>query len=1231
MKKVYLLTFYCPLFFLSGVIFMSDKFINSVLLLLTLLLFSNSILFAQDDRKAELVIQTGHSNSVDSIVFSKDGKLIATTGYDKNIILWDAATGKQLKTLKGIHSVVSLAFSPDGRTLASDYYKAIRLWDPESGTVIKTLEGHTDSIASIAFSPDGKFIVSGSHDKTVIVWDAVEGKMLKTLGGHQAQINDVKISPAGGAVIASASDDHTVKLWNISDGKELKTLQGHTSKIASVEFSPDGKLIVSSGEFDETKLWNVADGAEIAASFDASAPENKDQPEKIYKSLQAVFMPDGKSFVTYWYRRLDFWNSKDGRWIKSVETDGKSITSMAVSPDGAKLVFGTDSGRINLLNTVSGKIDGQLKNNTSYTASAAFSKDGKTIAVGDRSGIIKLWDFAGKQEFLNVLKGADQRLNVVAFSNDNKLLASTTSEIVVPVVITESGDYLFNSKIMVWDAADKHLLRTIAIDGQATEMMKFSPDGRTIASANGNLINLWETETGKKLKTFTAHTGKVRSLSFSADGKFLVSGSNDTTIRIWDIAGGTERKIIEGNTNSVFMVNFSPDGRSVVSHSYDGGIVVRDIESGKEIITAAETGDLTEIRLAEKIPFIYENYYAVPVSFDNRFSLVNEGNIEIRDLTSKKKLCDLIAVNEKDWVVITPDGLFDASPDARKLMHYIIGFETVSLDQMKDMYYVPGLLQKIYKGEPLPKVELFSKKDLFPEVEFSAPTAQQKELKIKLKNRGGGIGQVQVLINGKEVVADARPAGFDPNAAQAVLTVSLLGAAFIDGGENKVEIIAKNVSGSLSNRGTRSGTREIKAAADNSRISPPDIYVIAGGVSDYTGDGLDLSFAAKDAENFAKAVELGAAALVGDKSKVHIRLLTSSGANSSVKFDSPDAKITTATKADFQKAFADFSHASPNDVFIVYLAGHGVSLNLNLNPDQAGGDTYLYMTQEATTTDKSVLSVKQTREAMTISGEEIKELMKLNKAVKRLVLILDTCAAGALSNSLIAKRDLPSDQIKALETLKDNTGFYVLMGASADAVSYEASQFGQGLLTYSLLQGMKGAKLRDGDFAFVEDLFGFAQERVPIMAKNIGGIQRPIMITPDSSNNFPIGKFSAEDQMKINLANPKPVILRPSLQNKEQDYDDLELTRDLQKLLREENYVRQRGGETSLVYVEADQMVDAIKPSGSYTVNGDEITVTIRLIRNKTPFETLTISGKLSERENLIKSIVSRIIELSKP
>ncbi|MEH2198225.1 WD40 repeat domain-containing protein, partial [Nostoc sp.] len=116
---------------------------------------------------------TGHSSSVNSVVFSPDGKTLASGSYDKTIKLWDVSTGKAIKTLTG-HSglVYSVVFNPDGKTLASGSDdKTIKLWDVSTGKAIKTLTGHSSWVFSVVFSPDGKTLASGSDDKTVILWD----------------------------------------------------------------------------------------------------------------------------------------------------------------------------------------------------------------------------------------------------------------------------------------------------------------------------------------------------------------------------------------------------------------------------------------------------------------------------------------------------------------------------------------------------------------------------------------------------------------------------------------------------------------------------------------------------------------------------------------------------------------------------------------------------------------------------------------------------------------------------------------------------------------------------------------------------------------------------------------------------------------------------------------------------------------------------------------------------
>src|SRR6202021_1306701 len=147
---------------------------------------------------------------------------------------------------------------------------------------------------------------------------------------------------------------------------------------------------------------------------------------------------------------------------------------------------------------------------------------------------------------------------------------------------------------------------------------------------------------------------------------------------------------------------------------------------------------------------------------------------------------------------------------------------------------------------------------------------------------------------------------------------------------------------------------------------------------------------------------------------------------------------------------------------------------------------FFYLTRDAQSAD---LKDPVVRQQNAFSSAELTELLKKIPAQKQ-VLILDTCASGKALERLTEKRDVPASQVRALERIKDRTGLHILAGCAADAVSYEASRYGQGVLTYSLLLGMRGARLREGEYVDVVDLFSFAADKVPELARDIGGIQR---------------------------------------------------------------------------------------------------------------------------------------------
>ncbi|MGH9883109.1 MAG: caspase family protein, partial [Pyrinomonadaceae bacterium] len=312
-----------------------------------------------------------------------------------------------------------------------------------------------------------------------------------------------------------------------------------------------------------------------------------------------------------------------------------------------------------------------------------------------------------------------------------------------------------------------------------------------------------------------------------------------------------------------------------------------------------------------------------------------------------EELSNLVALDKDDWAVITTSGLFDATPGARKLMHYVVAMEVVTLEQMKNLYYLPGLLQKVMRGDSLPKLPLFTAQELFPDAEYQQLQPGQKTFIVKLRNRGGGIGPVQVLVNGTEVIADARPTGLDPQAKEATLTIDLTNVKqLVPGQENKLEVIASNVRESLNSKNSARGVKVVFVGEGPALAEPTQLYAIIGGVSKFLDDQLNLRYSAKDARDFARALEIGAAKFLG-RDKVHIRLLAGDKTENKT-LTGADSSELTPSKENFRKVFAEYAaKAKPNDILVVYLSGHGVALK---------DKSYLYLIQEAYTTDIAVLA-----------------------------------------------------------------------------------------------------------------------------------------------------------------------------------------------------------------------------------------------------------------------------------
>lgn len=570
----------------------------------------------------------GHSECVNSVAFSSDGKWIASGSSDCTICIWDAVTGQSAcEPLQGHDKPVKcVAFSLDGMQLVSASDDCtIRIWDVKAEkSVRKPLRAHGNSVDCVAFSPDGKYIVSSSASKlyefTLEVWDAqIEqsgGKPLKEyrkwrrsrciayspdgrsilsvdwdipslcslnivtgnstltkLKGLKRTDNCVAFSPDGRLVV-SISSNHIIQIWNAETGQVAsEPLQGHVYPVKSVTVSPNGRHVVSGSADGTIGIWDV----EISPS--ASVVLRGED----YWVNSVAFSPDGKHIVSGSNDAMCIWDAGTGQSTsKPLQPHFCPVTHIIFSPDGQYIFFSSydhlvssspwalvETGSFHLVLhpkfTSFSAPTGERVERVEYTSgSFTVSQDGKYIVSGWSNHTVRTWDAKTGQSVGEYLQSHDGSVKCVACSPDGMHIVSGSD----------------NCKIDIWDTKMRRSIgKCLEEHHGSVNCVAFSPDGMHFVSGSDDCsIRIWDTETGKPLdKPLYGHNDSINSVEFSPDGKYIVSGSRDCTIRIWDAERGQPAcEALRGHESSVNCVTFSRDGMHFASGSKDCTIRIWD-------------------------------------------------------------------------------------------------------------------------------------------------------------------------------------------------------------------------------------------------------------------------------------------------------------------------------------------------------------------------------------------------------------------------------------------------------------------------------------------------------------------------------------------------------------------------------------------------------------------------------------------------------------------------------
>lgn len=1000
--------------------------------------------------------------------------------------------------------------------------------------------------------------------------------------GHSDEVGSITFSPDG-KTLASGDKDGIIKLWDIASGLEIRSLGESSLGVTAIAFSPDGRLLASGGNDSSVKLWNVETGKELVSLYGGS-----------HSIVSVKFSRDGKILASASLTGvLKLWSTETGKELRTLVGHTDYVLFMTLSPDGKMIASGGFNQTIILWNIETGHAIKTFNGGLDTVSSASFSPNGKILALSSYyNNVIKLLDIETVKP-IKTLRDHSERGSYVEFSP------------VENIFLTKSINY----GIMLWNAETGKVIKTLASKDNNVISVAFSPDGKLIAS--GHLIDrsvkLWDVKTGNLLTTFEGHSDSVNSITFNQEETSLAFISGYTRIKAWHL-----------NTTSMLdsFDIYDPATKLEIEKIFPRLFDIYDPEFG----------------------FPTKVYYETAESKNLIAKISANISIKLFKKDTGKELATLTVIDNNDWAVITPDGRFDGSESTLKLMHYSYGLEVINLEQLKEAYYEPGLLQKLlgYSKVPLRSIVPLKDVKLHPEIIEQSFDENTGKLNVKLRNRGGGIGKTEIFVNNKRVIEDVRDERLKqtPNVPldQIVsLTVDLPASGFVAGKENKIKVITSNYLKEIGKGNIQSrGKETVYLAQGKDKQHLPNLYAIVGGVSDYDGDALDLRFAAKDAEDFSNALRLGANRLFCPSQtaecldKVNITTLSTLREKAEEQ----------PTKENFKKAFAAIARkAKPEDILVVYLSGHGVTLG-------TGTDTYFYLTGEARSVSREDLA--KTFQTVTISNDELTDWLTPNlnnlndiyiKALKQ-VIILDTCAAGNFAkDEWKTDKDLSGDQIRAMEFLSDKTGTFILMGSAANRPSYEANRYNQGLLTFSLLEGMKGLALqRTTGNIEVGLLFDYAANRVPNLAKEVSLQQTPIIKRP-AGNPFVFGQMTETEKAKINLPKLKPMLLRPRLGSGVENDDPLNLVAELRKRFdAESSYetMKRRGkGEPVLIYIDDDNFPGAVRITGTYTIEDEQ--VRIKSFLRKDGKTVARLPEIYASKDKIIENLIAAIyLELAK-
>jgi WD40 repeat protein len=1019
---------------------------------------------------------------------------------DNTVRIWSVQTGQQLQVFRGHELPVgAVAFSNDGRSLTSVGGDSVKVWDVSAGTESrsqKTKYGSTGmeklnsmpsfsiwgggdkqqrqeaqrlknfklSASKMAVSSNGQFAAIGQPDKAVKIYDAQSGRELRDLPFKaipEAENSSLAFS-ADARLIAFAKTSETVSVQDAATGRELYSINTGFSKTPQrVQFSADGRFLVTATDNNAAmKLWDAATGQpirELRTSGDALVGArvisfNRDASliaavaagAKAIRIFETATGHESRTLQTGTTDEAD--RSEQAAFIKAIDPktmetlQKRDITTPEQIIEAVEAMGTISSEKLQAGGAVSFSPDGRLLISTHVLLKNLATEVWDTVA----GTLVRGNDDASLRDRGKPFFSPDGRFREAAFFPMKDFYVPSTAGLLNP--FSNGYENVYKQKIDLYDGTSDKRLRELD-GGKAPGMgtvpaAGFSFDGKLIAMTGfekkERSVLVYETENGRKVNSFQINdddqSGAVTTLCLSADERLLAAGYA-TKIDIFEVASGKTLRTLP-HEGRIVSLSFSPDGRFLVALGSNNDKYIWDASSGEKLAT-----------------------------------LVNLGG----------------ALNSRgsDWLVVTPDGLFDGSPAAWKQILWRFGgntFDVMPAETFFNEFYYPGLLAEVMAGKKPRAPKNISQLDRRqPELKLmtsggqvGAGSTSERNLTVKIEitekptdkdhAAGSGARDVRLFRNGSLVKV------WRGDVLKGQTGTTLETNITIVAGENRLAAYAFNRDN------VKSRDAELSLTGADSLKRPGTAYVLAIGVNAYSNTQYNLKYAVADATAFAEEVRRQQQQIANYEHIEVAPLLDEQATKVNILRALRRLAGTEGTAGpDAPAALEKLKATQPEDAVFIYFAGHGTAQGQRfyLLPHDLG------YAGERTRLDALGLQIILEHG---ISDEELERAVEGIDADKFLM-VIDACNSGQALEAEEQRRG-PMNS-RGLAQLAYEKGMYILTAAQSYQAAQEASQLGHGLLTYALIEeGLKQSAAdndpKDGQ-VWVREWFDYASTRVPNM------------------------------------------------------------------------------------------------------------------------------------------------------